>query len=430
MDKEKWTYYLIRAATYPFGLLPYRWLRFLGKGLGLIAYYSMKNFRKRTFSNLALATSLKLSPEELLKISKQSFQNLVTNGLEYPKLSMQKDLFRSLSCKNPEEAIEIHKSGKGIVFFCGHQSNWEVLFIDATSRMRGTAIGRPIKNKYLYNWIVSIRERNGGKMVVPRNAVKEGLRALRKGEFIGIVGDQGMPGSGYSFPFLGRRAWTSPAPALLAYKTNSPIIFTSTSRTPKGFETHYSKPIWPNLKEPMEKEVARMMDEVMSLLEKTVISSPGEWLWQHNRWKQQTMHSLYRRFRQDCILAVLPENGFLDLLAPLKALKEIYESAFLFLFVPAQYKNHPLVDAEEIFYYEKIEETLRKDYRFKLVFNFTDFKALHPHYESLSALEVLNIESIQKLASEHLAPHHDLADALKRALCRPGSIWENKPHAC
>jgi KDO2-lipid IV(A) lauroyltransferase len=429
MNKDKWVYYLIRIATFPFGLMPYSWLRSLGKPLGLVAYYLMKNFRKRTFSNLALATDLNLTPEQIVKISKKSFQNLITNGLEYPKLSMQKTLSSSLHCKNPEDALKIHQSGKGIIFFCGHQSNWEVLFLDATSRIPGTAIGKPIKNKYLYDWIVSIREKNGGKIIIPRNAVKEGLRALRKGEFIGIVGDQGMPDSGYSFPFLGRRAWTSPAPALLAYKTNSPIIFASTKRTKNGFETKYSDPIWPNTNEPMEVDVVRMMDKLMSLLEKLIVDSPGEWLWQHNRWKQQTTRCLYKRFRQDSICIILPEENFMQFAGILNTLKRIYESAFLFLFIPWKYKDVPLVEAEEVFYYKNIEETLREDYRFKLVFNFTNYTPIHKHYRSLSAFEVLNLSTIQKLALEHTLASHTLSDIIKRALCRPGSIWENQTNA-
>ena len=276
-------------------------------------------------------------------------------------------------CVNPEQANEIYNQGKGIIFFCGHQSNWEVLFLDGTTRMEGIAIGKAIKNKRLYSWILSIREKNNGKIIKPRNAVKEGLRALRKGTFMGIVGDQGMPDSGYSFPFLGRRAWTSTAPALLAYKTNSPIIFAGTRRVRGGYKIRYGDPIWPDLTKPVEKEVVRMMDQALTLLQESIKRSPGEWLWQHNRWKQQTTHNLYKRFRQDCICIIMPEEGFHDLASHLHTLKEIYPLVFFFLLVPRKFKVTPLIKADETIYYDHIEETLLDDLRFKLIFNFTNY---------------------------------------------------------
>lgn len=394
--------------------------------MGKITFYFMREYRKRALSNLALANDLALNNKELIYYAKKSFENLAINCLEYPKFSRQKDLSHVIACENPEIANEIYNQGKGIIFFCGHQSNWEVLFLDGTSRMNGIAIGKTIKNKRLYNWILSIREKNGGKIIMPRNAVKEGLRALRKGAFIGIVGDQGMPDSGYSFPFLGRRAWTSPAPALLAYKTNSPIIFAGTRRVPGGYKIRYADPIWPDQTKPAEQEVIRMMDEALTLLQESIKRSPGEWLWQHNRWKQQNTHNLYKRFRQDCICIILPEKGFAELLPHLSTLKEIYPLAFLFLLVPRKYKDITMIDADETIYYEKPEETLLDDLRFKLIFNFTNYKKIHTHYEKLSAFEVLNLDMIKKLASEHAKPHHDLSDTFKRALCKPGTIWQRE----
>lgn len=430
MDKEKWAYFLIRALTFPCGFMPYTWLHRIGKILGTFAFYFMREYRKKALSNLALAKRLNFSHKELIYYAKKSFQNLAINCLEYPKLAQETDFSRVVRCENPEVAQEIYAQGKGIIFFCGHQSNWEVLFLDGTARMNGVAIGKSIKNKRLYNWIVSIRQKNGGIIIAPRNAVKEGFRALKRGAFMGIVGDQGMPDSSYSFPFLGRRAWTSTAPALLAYKAHCPIIFAAIRRSEGGYRIRYSDPIWPDLTRPVETEVVRMMDQALSLLQESIVQSPGEWLWQHNRWKQQTAQSLHKRFRQDCICVILPEENFEAFLAPLQTLKQIYPLAFLSFVVPKRYSHLSLIEADEVIYYTHPRETLLTDLRFKLVFNFTSYKSIHAHYESLSAFEVLDLAALKKLAAEHLRPHHDLSDLLKRALCRPGFIWYKEDHAC
>lgn len=428
MNKEKLTYFLIRSAIYPSSWLPYSWIHAIGRTLGLFSYYFMREYRKRALSNLSLANDLSLSPKTLIKTAKQSFQNLAINCLEYPKLAREKKFSRVIQCENPQAADDLYQKGQGIIFFCGHQSNWEVLFLDGTSRMQGIAIGKPIKNKQLYKWILSIREKNGGTIITPRNAVKEGLRALRKGVFMGIVGDQGMPDSGYSFPFFGRRAWTSTAPALLAYKTQSPIIFAATKRVRGGYRIHYSDPIWPDITQSIETEVVRIMDHLLTLLQESIKHAPGEWLWQHNRWKQQLPQVLYKRFRQDCICIILPEEkaSFEELLSHLPTLKQIYPLGFLFLLVPGRYSSANLIEADEVIYYNTIKETLLKDYRFKLIFNFTNYPFIEKHYEKFSVFETLDLKKLKTLAAPHLPKEmeNNLSEIFKRALCRPGSLWK------
>ena len=340
---------------------PTTWLHRIGRAIGRLAFYCMRDYRKRSLSNLALAKDLHLESEkQLVRIAKKSFENLAINVLEYSRFARETNFSRVIQCENPETADELHRQGQGIIFFCGHLSNWEALFLDGTRRMRGIAIGKSIKNKRLYRWIVSIREKNGGKIIAPRNAVKEGLRVLRKGVFMGIVGDQGMPDSGYSFPFLGRRAWTTTAPALLAYKTHCPIIVATTKRVKGGYRIRYSDPIWPNLEEPLDQETMRMMNESLTILQESIKKSPGEWLWQHNRWKQQTPHILYKRFRKDCICIILPNDPdeFAAIHPHLATLKQIYPLDFLFLLVPHRFKHLSPHTVDEVIYYNEPKEIL------------------------------------------------------------------------
>lgn len=433
MDKETCIYLLIRLLTLPFRWMSYPWIRRIGRVFGHLCFYCMPTFRKRALSNLALASDLHLSQKELIRIAKESFCNLATLCLEYPKLDAEKRLSSTVHCENPEIAEALHKTGKGIIFFCGHQANWEILFLEGTTRMKGMAIGKPIQNKKLYHWILSIRQKYGGKIIAPRNAVAQGLRALREGYFLGLVGDQGMPSSGYSFPFLGRTAWSSTAPALLAHKTNSPILFASTKRTHLGYQIHYSDPIWPDLSQPIEKEVIRIMDKLLTLLQESIKKAPGEWLWQHNRWKQQTPKNVYKPFRHDAICVILPENkeAFYPLFDALPTLKEIYPIEFFCLLIPAAFQHLDVTGVDEVISYSHPKERLIHDLRCKLIFNFTDDQKLSRHFKKLSAIEVLDLAALKKLAQPHLSEKESahLPEIFKRALCRPGSLWQQETHA-
>jgi Kdo2-lipid IVA lauroyltransferase/acyltransferase len=220
------------------------------------------------------------------------------------------------------------------------------------------------------------------------------------------------------------------APALLAYRTNSPIIFAQTRRVKTGYRIRYSDPIWPDLSQTMEQEVVRLMDAALTLLQESIQESPGEWLWQHNRWKQQTPQNIYKQFRHDCVSIILPQDQRqFDALVPhLPTLQKIYEGNFLVFIVPEQFREHFQENAQEIIYYRKIRETLLDDYRFKLVFNFTDYKPIYAHYESLSAFAVLDLQQLKELAKPHLPDSlkDNLSEIFLRAVCRPGSLWRAK----
>lgn len=410
--KHFFSYAAIRALTFPFSLLPYKLVHLLGAFLGNIAYCLMPKFRKRALSNLALA-GIASNETDLKKIARQSFQNLMITCLEYPKFSREKKISRVAHCHNHEEADAIMRQGKGVIFFCGHQANWEVLFLEGTSRMPGVAIGRPVKNGMLYKWVLSIREKFGGKIIAPKSAIKEGLRGLKSGAFLGIVGDQGMPDSGYCSPFFGMKAWTSPVPAILAYRTNVPIIVATTVRLKGKYIIDYAPPIWPNLEEPMEKEIDRMMRLSLKLLEESIRARPGQWLWQHNRWKQQTPDKVKRRFRQDTICVLLPSNRKdFDQLAPhVGALRTIYPHEFITLALPEGFPS-PLADVE-ILSYETLSEVLVPDYRFKLIFDFTGQNKAKRHFLKLAAFDVLTLKDLEKLAPNAKT----LSETFTEALC-------------
>lgn len=423
MNKHKLAYFFIRTCTYPLGFLPFPALHFLGNRLGTLAYYTLTKFRKRALSNLSLAEGVCSDEKTLIDTAKKSFQNLMINCLEYAKFARIKKTPSILKCENPDEAKRLIDQGTGIIFYCGHQANWELLFLEGTSRMPGVAIGRPVKNSYLYNWVVSIREKFGGTIIPPKKAMKEGFRALKKGKFLGIVGDQGMPESEYAFDFFGRRAWTTPAPAILSYKSKCPLMVASIKREQGQYLIHYSYPIWPNLDAPMEEEIHRMMKEALGLLEEKIRDHPGQWLWQHNRWKQETPINVYYRFRWDSILVILPEDPT-PLLPHLSTLREIYPQAFLTLFVPEAHAESVYLDNAEILAYSRLEDLFIRDYRFKLVLNFSGHPELKNHFLKLSAFEVLDEAGLKKCAEEHLNPNDDFSLLLKKALTRPNTLWE------
>src|SRR6267154_2564547 len=139
MIKHKLSFILILVLTWPIRWLPYSAIHRLGAFLGTCAYYFIPKFRKRSLSNLSLASSLKLTEHQIKELAKASLRNLMITCLEYAKFASEKEIHRIATCVNPEIADRLMKDNKPVIFFCGHQSNWEVLFLEGTRRMPGVA---------------------------------------------------------------------------------------------------------------------------------------------------------------------------------------------------------------------------------------------------------------------------------------------------
>ncbi len=380
-------YSCFRFFTFPLQFLPYPLLNKLGKALGLLIYYGYPKYRKRSLSNLALATDLHLTPEQIVSLAKASLQNLAIAVLEYPRLYREKNISKIASCENPDYAASLISQGKGIIFFCGHQTNWELLFLEGTSRMPGVAIGRPINNKPLYNWTLRLREKFGGKIIMPRDAYRASVKALKEGKFLGIVGDQGMPDSGFSSPFLGRDAWTSPLPALLSKRTGCPIIVATIRRENGKYIIHYSDPI------EFAGDITDQMTKVLDLFQESIKARPHEWLWIHNKWKQQLPGRLKKPFRQDSVALIFGSDP--EPLQWLPKLRELYPKEQLTAFVPEG--THITAPCEVKTY---SSNPFENDYRFKLV---VDFSHAAKTFKSPTAFSTFQFSHPKELI-EHACP--------------------------
>ncbi len=411
------SYLCLRAITWPFTLLSYPQIHRIGAWMGPILFFLCKKFRKRALSNLALAKDLHLDPQQIRSLAKASFSNLFTTCLEYAKLAQEKEISKVATCLNPEAAQSLLSEGKGVIFFCGHQANWEILFLEGTSRMPGVAIGRPVKNHYLYQWILSIRQKFGGTIVTPKNAAKEGLRALRQGKFLGIVGDQGMPDSGFHSPFLGQKAWTSPLPAILSYRSGRPILVATTYREKGRYWIHYSDPIWPCLDNPMEVEIPRLMTLSLNLLAESIMRHPGQWLWQHNRWKQQVPGKLKKDFRHESLGIIFPKQiSASTCLAHIDCFRSMYPTELITVFAPQGISLS--IQGIDVQYYISEEQILRLDYRPKLIFDFTENTKIRSHFLKLAAFHVVTPKELAKIAQmDASAP---LTQILPKALSYAG----------
>ncbi|WP_213318227.1 lipid A biosynthesis lauroyl acyltransferase [Chlamydiifrater volucris] len=296
-----------------------------GKILGKIAYKFLKDYRNTALRNLALAYPKKTFSERE-KIAKQSFAHLGITLLEIlsiGKIAKKIDNIvrvETESTKNPsfpakiisdlelEESYKRLSNGQGLIAFCGHQANWELPFLFITKNYSGLALAKTVKNQLLNRKICKLRELYKGKITSPENGINKCLKALNLGKLVGIVGDQALLMSTYSYPLFGNEAWTTVSPALLAYKTSCPVVAITISREPKGYVIRPSPPLVADKNLPPKEACSALMDQLMHFLETGIRYQPEQWMWLHKRWKKKLSPSLKKKFSFSRVLILLNED--------------------------------------------------------------------------------------------------------------------------
>ena len=150
--------------------------------------------------------------------------------------------------RNPQKAlnlVEIQnwdvvetaiKEGRGLVMLTPHLGGFEIIPRVLAQHFPATILYRPSRQEWL-NEVVEEGRAYPNMHFVPTNlnGVRQMTRALTRGEAIGILPDQ-VPsgGEGVWVPFFGRHAYTTPLPARLANRNQSPVVMFTAKRKGLG----------------------------------------------------------------------------------------------------------------------------------------------------------------------------------------------------
>lgn len=384
-------YLLILLLLWPISLFSYKIIQKIAKSLANLLFY-LPFIKKRLRSNITIA--LKIKPDEIDTISKASLTRLITTLLEFLKINREKNLENIITCINPEVSDELVKNNKGAVIFCGHLGNWEMMFLERTQYIDSIAIGRPIKNPFLYKLITKVRERFKTKMFPPKKALKESLRALKQNKFVGLVADQALLDEGIEITFFNQSVLSSPSPATLAYKTNVALIPITNVCINGHYYTKFHPPIYKD--ESLERRCAikKMTQQAFLCLESEIKKHPEQYLWLHNRFKRKCNTS--KKFRSEINLIIIAANSISKHLAELNFIEKNYPNSENYLYVHEK-ELHLAPKGFQIKSYKTIQELFFIDYRYKLLFNFTNNEKLSNHFLNQSVSNVINTNNFNIL---------------------------------
>lgn len=283
------------AALYPLflvaRLLPLRLAVAVGRGAGRLAYRVFGIRRKVVRDNLRAALGGALAKPDLDALAGRSYANLGGTLLEFCKLhdTPRSRLLSWVDCEGRERLDELRAAGRGALLTTGHFGNWELL--GAVVAASGYPISFLIKdqsNPHINRLQNEIRRRAGIGVIRQGASVRHLLYALRRGEFVGILGDQDAGSQGVFIEFLGRPASAFRGIAYIAWRTGCPIVPSFLVRQRDGrHRAFFTAPIEVDPAWDEQTAVPLLTRAHNERLEAFVRAHPDHYFWVHRRWKTQ-----------------------------------------------------------------------------------------------------------------------------------------------
>jgi len=177
--------------------------------------------------------------------------------------------------------------GRGVVLISAHFGAWEIAGLAIMALVSNVhTVARPLDNELLERDLARIRARTGAEVVDRKRAARALLKALARKGVVILLPDQAVqPREGILVPFLGRPAWTTDAPAKMALRQESEVVFAFCIPDETGHRLEFEEPIRFDQMGDQEKSAEALTTRINDVISRRITERPELWLWMHDRWK-------------------------------------------------------------------------------------------------------------------------------------------------
>lgn len=283
-------YRLVRSLLIFLGRLSPATRERLANRLGGLVYRVDRKHREITIRNLTLAFGEQKSASQIEAIARRVFENLIRLVFELGwGLNLREDqLPRYFNIVGLEDYRRAMARGKGVLFLAAHFGNFELLTIAGhLGDMPVRIVYRRLDAPFLERFFKENRTRFGGKTIAThRGAMREIYRELRNGFPVAMLMDQNVDWyDGVFVDFFNHRACTNKGMALLALKSEAPVVPAFLIRRPHGFDAVFG-PELPLIKTgDRTRDIEANTQMYNRVIELYARKYPEQWFWVHQRWK-------------------------------------------------------------------------------------------------------------------------------------------------
>ena len=264
--------------------LPLSWIHAVGGALGWIVYFLSDKYASRLRANL-LQSGLWRDEKDYQRILRRNIAESGKAGTELIPVWFRPvaPAVRLVVRAEPIALVEAaERRERGVIYLTPHLGCFDAAALWAAQRRPITVLYRAPKMKALQPLIEAGRGRDRVRLA-PANlaGVRLLLKALRRGEAVGILPDQ-VPGNGEGVwaDFFGRPAYTMTLAGKLAQATGATILMAAAVRLANGagFAIHFTE---------YDGQVSgeNSARDFNAAIERVVAIEPAQYLWSYNRYK-------------------------------------------------------------------------------------------------------------------------------------------------
>lgn len=261
--------------------LPLPIIHGFGAIIGYISYLTDKKFARRIRNNLykSKLASKSRSHAQLVRLSTKEIGKGMLETFVIWFKSERNILKWVKRCEGWQYVEEALAAKKGIIFLTPHLGCYEITSRYYTAKHPMTVLYTPARKSWLGNIMEAGRQRSKTSLA-PANlsGVRALLKALKKGEAVGILPDQ-VPdlGDGTWATYFGEPAYSMTLVSKLVEATNATVLLAYGERLSwgRGFVIHI---------EPLTTETSPQ--DINNAIEHLVRKKPEQYLWSYRRFKK------------------------------------------------------------------------------------------------------------------------------------------------
>lgn len=262
----------------------FRW----GARLGRLARRVLRRRDKLAMRNLRETFPAKSEPE-LRTILDACWVHFGREALRYIRMQRMslEEIIAHCTFVNEKILDDAIAAGNGVVLISAHYGAWEVAGLAIMSRVRNVyTVARRLDNELLERDLSRIRARTGAVVVDRRKAARPLMKGLAENGVIILLPDQAvLPREGILVPFMGRKAWTTPAPARMALRNGSPLVFGFCIPDGAVHRLEFQETIAIDQLPEKERTDEALTARINDVISRRIEARPELWLWMHDRWK-------------------------------------------------------------------------------------------------------------------------------------------------
>ncbi len=282
-------YAIYRVFEFILKLAPVKVLCFIGTGIGHLTYLLLKDRREIVTRNLRIAFGEEMSHDEILTLTKKTFQHSGSNliaSLCTSSFSEQqiRDHIEFVGAGNLDAA---RQQGTGLIGLLSHMGNWELMaqiHLLHPALCPPGSLYRPLDNPLIDSLIKCRRSSEGAQLFSRRDGFFKPIAHIKSGGCLGVLADQHAGAHGLAVPFFGKLTSMTNLPAIMHRRTGAAIVPLSMESTSPG---KWRITIHPAIDIPADKKTDTLYITMLcaKAYETIMRTNPADVFWMHGYWK-------------------------------------------------------------------------------------------------------------------------------------------------